>query len=235
MTTKLFSLVSFLCLSFFYIGCADPNAPSPWLTGGTSDAGTMPPIHQQVQPSSTLPITQLDPSSNAYVCACRALIPLNCAEGCGTIFSGTGAVTLDGDAYCDSGLRNLRVCYRQGIDRASLTYRDLEQDCRTRVQENIREGLRFGFRNRCTNSPPGYGPCEIRYGCSALRLNGTVDLIREDRCSRSGGICGSIPLVNIDHSPWANYSEATYVRASEQYQCGQVRVDTSVVCGNVSF
>jgi hypothetical protein len=234
MNIKIFFLFKFLFIfGVIIMGCADPLDPQPFLTNGRSDSGmVMSDIIATDSISSDSPrVSEIDSNSNAYICACKALIPLNCADGCGTIFSGTGVVTLDGDNYCDTGLRNLRVCYPEPRN-LNLSFQDLDRDCRTRVQDNIREALRWGFRNRCNNNPPGFGPCEIRYGCAAMRLDHTVTLIREDRCMQP---CDLVPLMEINMSPWANYREATYVPASIQYRCGQEHMDTSRACGNLAF
>lgn len=191
------------------VGCVETR-PRPFLTS-TGDAGE----------TSTLDVAPLPapPRDNAYVCACLVQVPVECTSHCGFVASGTH-VTEDG--FCDLGLRNASVCFPAASD--ALTFADLQADCETRVQAVVSQGARAFYRH-CTEA------CAIRYGCSAVRYDGTVETLRWDRCEAA---CAPIALDFVPGTWEGNWDRATFVPATSTPEChGVAPRDSPVVCGRL--
>lgn len=220
-------LLIFVCLQL--LGCEDPNRPfpevsstnrSPVDSGYVLPDGSLRPTLEDASDNDVF-VERIPETDNTYICYCRFEVPLNCVQpGCGTIFTGTGVTS---DNFCDVGIREVNICIPQTTP--PLPVEAIVADCEGRITTTLREATRIAFAY-CRSEPPFLGPCDIRYGCTARRLNGGVRTFRTDRCTVD---CGNIPLQR-DPSGNLNLQQATYILAENQYQCSSPNYTTNHVC-----
>ncbi len=215
-----------------FAGCVDRLQPFPEVgTTGTPphDSGTVVVDGQTIRPDVVgTDVTTLTPTDNGYVCYCRFEVPLNCVYGGWCGIPGTNTSTTHA-GYCDVGVREAHVCLPDSLNPTHTgwlaTPSEVEADCTGRVQDTLREALRMQFRN-CRGEAPGLNPCDIQYGCTALRTDGTVVGFHDNRCQTT---CPMVPLtVDVDGN--LNYDHASYIPADHQVVCDGPNETTDLVC-----
>lgn len=171
---------------------------------------------------------------NVYTCSCTIRLPAACLpEWCGQFETGTQILP---DGTCDLGLRDAHVCFPAALNPRSAaapatahwpSYDELVADCAQRVSAVVGPGARRVFALGCGGAY-GVEPCEIRWGCSALRVDGTVATGHDDACDQR---CPAVDLTELTPGHW-NFDQATYLSELNQWLChgATVTPDTPIVC-----
>lgn len=166
---------------------------------------------------------------NAYVCACRALVPIGCVNNFQCGFVGTGTQVTDDGRYCDLGTREAKVCFN-GMRRPPGSLLDLEYDCSGRVRTAALLGLRFAF-STCRQ---GASHCQIKLACTAVDVNNRVRTTAVNVCN--GSSCQPQEPLNYNLN---NARTATFVPEELQLLCSEQEENVSVeqqrVCRQVEF
>lgn len=202
-------------MSGLFFNCTDPQRPFPETGVGVINNGDASSDQADLgfggrDPNADVPATGLNASripstDNGYICYCRFQVPLSCiASGCGMITTGT---SITPDNFCDVGVREVGVCIPGNV--TSPTFQEVENDCTGRVEQTLRAGLHASYPN-CGER------CNIRYGCTAIRLDGTVRSLRTDRCLTD---CSTVPLIRNPSDNSLNYEQATYIPVETQIAC----------------
>lgn len=236
--SSLFLVFPIILSSHVFLGCDDPERPFPTVsrTGYHPDLGV---VDIDAVDTSDGGNASTDPdwlerripsTDNGYVCYCRVEIPLNCINDyqlCGFATTGT-SVTPEGS--CDSGIREVHVCLPPEAVHAAEppSFVQVEQDCTGRIQDTLREGLRATYPWCTPDRYPHLGPCDMQYGCTAIRMDGTVRSFQADRCGQD---CPYIPLQWDASHQNLNFNQATYIPLSIQVYCDHpLTMDTPRVC-----
>lgn len=213
-----------------FAACGPGRTVPRLTTTNPGDAATAP-DPDEPPPSPARP----PPGDNVYVCSCIIQVPPLCRPSwCGDF--GTGTQVLPADGFCDLGLRDARVCYPAALNPRSVvappgahapSYAELAADCVGRVAWVVGAGARRALGEGCGGAY-GEGPCAVRWGCSAVRVDGAVATAHDDACDAA---CPHVDLVQVTPGHW-NLEEATYLSTLNQWLCDGATdtPETPVVC-----